>query len=81
MQLLAALPWAKRLDQIRLECLLEMAFQLGIQGLLQFKATLELVEVGKYEAAAAQMLLSRWTQQTPTRAKELAEMMRTGVAI
>ncbi len=55
-----------------------MAFQLGTAGLLGFTNTLQLVQAGKYAEAGAAMLQSKWAQQTPNRAKRLAEQMRTG---
>lgn len=58
--------------------LLNMAFQMGIAGLLKFKKTLTLIEMGDYEAAAEGMLKSLWAKQTPNRANEMAEQMRSG---
>jgi lysozyme len=55
-----------------------MAFQLGTDGLLGFKNTLALIRDGKYAEAAEAMLLSRWAEQTPARAKRLSEQMRSG---
>jgi len=59
--------------------LVNMAFQLGVVGLLQFKDTLTNVREGNYSGAAAAMLLSKWREQTPDRAKRLATQMETGV--
>lgn len=73
-----ALPWFYELDEARQGVLVNMAFQMGTAGLLSFKTALGLVEVGKYADAADQMLRSRWAQQTPARAKRLAEQMRSG---
>lgn len=72
------LPWFQDLDDVRKAVLLNMAFQLGVEGLLGFKNTLKLVEEGKYENAAAAMLNSLWAKQTPARAKRLSEQMRSG---
>ena len=73
-----ALPWFDRLDEARRGVLTNMAFQLGTAGLLGFKSTLALVAAGKYAEAAEQMLKSKWANQTPARAKRLAEQMKTG---
>ena len=73
-----ALPWFDRLDEARRGVLLNMAFQLGTAGLLEFSYTLGLVRDGKYAEASMQMLKSRWASQTPERAKRLAEQMKTG---
>lgn len=58
--------------------LLNMAFQMGITGLLKFKKTLSLIEMGDFDSAADNMLKSLWAKQTPIRAAEMAEQMRTG---
>lgn len=78
-QLTRKLPWFQNLDDARKGVLLNMAFQLGVEGLLGFANTLQLVMEGKYENAAHGMLQSKWAQQTPNRAKRLAEQMRTGL--
>lgn len=73
-----ALPWFQNLDDARRGVLLNMAFQMGTEGLLKFVNTLKLIEDGKYDLAAHAMLQSLWAQQTPARAKRMAEQMRTG---
>ena len=77
-QLTRRLSWFQDLDSVRQAALLNMSFQLGVDGLLGFKNTLKLVEQGDYESAAKNMLLSRWAEQTPARAKRMADQMRTG---
>lgn len=72
------LPWFLDLDEVRQGVLVNMAFQLGVKGLLGFSTTLQLVSKGRYEEAAQQMLKSKWAQQTPARAARLAEQMKTG---
>ena len=76
-QVLAALPWASKLSEPRLGVLLNMAFQLGIGGLLQFKRALGSIEDGQYGEAAKEMLDSTWAKQTPARAARLAKQMET----
>jgi lysozyme len=74
-----ALPWFQNLDGARKGVLLNMAFQLGTEGLLAFKNTLEKVRTGDYIGAAGMMLLSKWADQTPGRAQRLAVQMQNGV--
>jgi lysozyme len=74
----AKLPWVSKLDDARKGVLCNMAFQMGLEGLLGFKNTLRMVMEGKYEHAAENMLLSKWASQTPNRAKRLAKQMETG---
>jgi len=77
-QLKKRIPWFTGLTGARQGALLNMAFQLGVDGVLSFKNTLALIEQGNYEGAAQQMLLSKWAQQTPQRAKRVAEQIRSG---
>ena len=77
-QVLNALPWAAQLDDVRQRVLLDMAFNMGIGGLLQFKNTLATVKAGDYQRAASMMLDSRWATQVSQRAERLSRMMATG---
>lgn len=72
------LPWVDKLDDVRQRVLVDMAFNLGIDGLLAFKNTLAAVASGDYDRAATEMLNSRWAGQVGERARRLARMMRTG---
>jgi lysozyme len=72
------IPWFKSLDEARKGVLLNMAFQLGVDGILAFKNTLKEVQDGNYSKASEMMLLSKWATQTPERAKRLAKQMETG---
>jgi lysozyme len=78
-QLSRRLPWFETLDSARQGVLLNMSFQMGVEGLLGFKNTLKLVEQGNYESAAENMLKSLWAKQTPARAKRMSDQMKTGV--
>ncbi len=72
------LPWIAKLDPARRGALVNMAFQMGIAGLLAFKNTLTMIEAGKYQDAAKAMLQSKWAGQTPARAQRLSNQMATG---
>lgn len=73
------LPWFQNLDDARRGVLLNMSFQMGVEGLLGFEHALALVRDGKYENAAHAMLQSKWAREdTPVRAARMAEQMRTG---
>lgn len=78
-ELSAKIPWFNRLDEVRQRILIQMAYQMGVKGLLGFKNTLAMIAAGQYDRAADGMLQSLWARQTPDRAKRLSEMMRTGV--
>jgi lysozyme len=78
-QLLDHIPIAySGLNETRKAVLLNMCFNLGISGLLEFKNTLAFIGAGDYERAANNMLASRWAKQVRRRAIELSEMMRKG---
>jgi len=66
------------LDEVRKSVLLNMCFNLGIKGLLEFKNTLAFIDAGDWERAANGMLASKWAKQVGRRAIELSELMRKG---
>lgn len=74
-----ALPWFDELDKVRQGVLINMAYQMGVDGLLAFKTTLGHVQGKRWTAASVGMLDSKWAQQTPERAHRLATQMATGV--
>ena len=71
-------PYFLKLDEVRRGVLINMRFQLGLRGLLGFRKFLAAMSVGDYIEAANEMLDSRWARQTPERALQLAEMVRSG---
>lgn len=79
-QLDSSLPWWRNLNPVRQRVLINMAFNMGMVGLLTFKNTLSAMQNGSYTAAAAGMLASKWATQVGARAERLADMMRTGAA-
>lgn len=66
------------LDKVRADVLVNMAFNLGVNGLLNFKKMLSAMDEGYFTRAAAEMLDSKWAFQVGDRALELAEQMKTG---
>ena len=77
-QLDMKLPWWRKLDYERQRVLVNMAFNLGINGLLGFKNTLAAVQQGRYSAAGAGMAASKWATQVGARADRLVDMMVNG---
>lgn len=75
------LPWWRGLDPVRQRVLVNMAFNLGINGLLGFKNTLAAVKAKRWIDASRGMLASKWADQVGLRAHRLAKMMRTGVSL
>ncbi len=77
-ELVRALPWVEMLDPVRAAVLINMAFNLGVPGLLGFKTTLAAVRGGAYARAANGMRASLWARQVGGRAERLARKMETG---
>ena len=57
--------------------LVDMAFNLGVNGLLKFKNTLALVEKKQFVAAGNEMLNSAWKYQVGQRAYDLSNQLKT----
>jgi lysozyme len=57
--------------------LIEMVFQLGIGGVSKFKNMWKALGEGNYQTASEEMLDSRWAKQTPKRAEELSNVMKS----
>lgn len=72
------LPWTENLDDVRRWALINMAFNMGIGGLLSFRVTLRAINVGEYEKAYDGILRSKYAKQVGYRAEEIAEMILTG---
>lgn len=78
------IPWWRNLSEVRQRVLVNMAFNLGVDGLLPggknpgFPNTIKLIEAGQYLEAAQAMLASKWAKQVGPRAIRLAAMMRDG---
>ena len=70
------IPWWRGASPNQQRALLNMAFQMGVSGLMKFKRTLAMAKRGDWNQAATNALKSRWARQTPARAKRVAAMMR-----
>lgn len=71
--------WYKTQDEVRQGVLIEMAFNVGVAGLLGFKRFIEALKPINAPLAASEMLNSLWaTQVGPTRANDMASRMRNG---
>lgn len=72
------LPWWNLLNPTRKDVLVNMAFNMGVDGLLGFKNTLAMIQAGDYAKAADGMMNSKWASQVHNRAQRLADHMRLG---
>ena len=73
------LPWYADASFVTKTVLINMAFNMGVQGLLGFKNTLRYISEKNYNQAAANMRKSLWAQQVGRRALELSDRMATQV--
>ena len=71
-------PFFNTLDEVRQAVLIDMCFNLGINGLAGFKNTLAAVAAGNYTSAGANMVSSKWATQVKWRATRLSRMMAYG---
>lgn len=69
------LPWWTTLTPGRQRCLANMAFNLGIDGLLTFTNTLRAVKEGRYADAATGMRASKWAKQVGKRSDRMCDLM------
>lgn len=74
-ELTKVLPWFPTASFVTQTILINMAFNMGLLGLLKFKNTLRYIKERNYEHAAANMKQSLWYQQTGARATELVRRM------
>ncbi|QDP52042.1 MAG: putative endolysin [Prokaryotic dsDNA virus sp.] len=59
------------------DVVLEMCYQIGVDGVTKFKKTLALLKREEFAEAAVEMLDSKWAKQTPNRAKRLSEKVKS----
>ena len=67
------LPWIQCAPAEVKNVLLNMAYQMGVSGLLEFKHSIRYLKEERYGLAAMELLDSKWAVQTPERAKRLAD--------
>ncbi|OGR34708.1 MAG: hypothetical protein A2051_04490 [Desulfovibrionales bacterium GWA2_65_9] len=75
-QLVTSQPWVMQAPEAVQEVLVNLCFNLGLAGLLQFRQTLAFLQAGRNADAAAEMLRSKWAGQVGARAERLAQKLR-----
>ena len=73
------IPWLDSLDDVRYGALVNLGFNLGIEGLLEFKPMLSALQRGDFQGAANQLLNSAYAHEVGNRAKRLAIQITSGV--
>jgi lysozyme len=78
LELTNAFPWYKRLDRVRQDAMVSIAFNLGLTRLIKFQNALGHMADGDYILAAEEFRDSKWRQQVGMRCEELCAMIETG---
>lgn len=73
------LPWTAALSLPRQAVIFDMAFNLGIAGLLDFTKMLAAIQSEDWVTAAKEMQQSRWAGQVGRRADRLSQQLLTDV--
>ena len=76
-RILVVFPWFEESSNEIKFVVTNMCYQLGITGFSKFKKTIYYLETEQYEEASIEMLNSLWAKQTPSRAKELSEIVKS----
>ena len=69
--------WFEHSPDVIKDAVTNMCYQMGVSGFSKFKQTIYYLETEQYEEAADEMLDSLWAKQTPHRAKELSDIIRS----
>lgn len=75
-ELLARLTWVASLSEPKQRALANMAYDLGIGGLITFTTFLDLVKSGQFDAAANDLLTTEWAKEVSDRAVRIAAVIR-----
>lgn len=73
-----SIPWWRQMTDRRQQAVANLAFNLGITGLMTFKRTLACMRSGDYARAAENVLKSKYATQVGKRAQRVAQMIREG---
>ena len=76
MELYKVLPDAKLFSDNRYRVLVNMVFNLGLDGFLTFKKMLKAIKEKDFDRTADEMLNSKWHEQLPDRVDRLEKLMR-----
>ena len=76
--MLATLAFFSPMDDVRQAVIIDMCYNLGIAGLLKFKGMIKALESQDYDAAASEMIDSKWYRQVGNRGIRNVAIMRTG---
>jgi len=66
------------LSSNRQMALLNLSYQVGVNGVLNFKKMIAALAIGHWDRAYIEALDSKWAKQTPNRAKRVATVLKNG---
>jgi lysozyme len=69
---------ATKLDAVRYAAVVNMTYQLGLDGLSKFLHFLAALQAQNWDGAAFEGMNSVWAKQTPGRAKRMMDQIKTG---
>ncbi len=75
------MPWTGQLDDVRLGVLVQLRYNLGLHGLVEFQEMLARLQAGDWDAAAWALLDSAADHQEPARVSRWAHELKTGVQL
>ena len=77
-QLLNAFPFMATFSDVRISAMINFTFNVGIGTVRKFSNTIEYLKNEDWEAAADEMMDSKWAEQVGDRAIQITEQIRTG---
>lgn len=75
---LAVLDWFAAMPPDRSRAIVNMAFQMGVDGVSEFAGMIAAIRIADWTAAAAAALASEWATETPDRAHRVATQLLYG---
>ena len=77
-QLLNAFPFMATFSDVRISAMINFTFNVGIGTVRKFSNTIEYLKNEDWDAAADEMMDSKWAEQVGDRAIQITEQIRTG---
>jgi lysozyme len=71
-------PWFIKLDSVRADVVISMAFNMGVPTFNEFQNTIHAINRKDWETAAEEIMDSKAARDLPRRYGRLAKMMKTG---
>jgi lysozyme len=76
-ELINSFAWFNNLSKNRAAAILDMAYNLGMEGFCTFRKFIGYMEIGDYANAAKEGLNSKWSSQVGMRAQRLMHIIET----